>query len=89
MAKRFGVSEESVAAILEGQKDPSLFNQREIVALEYAEAVTKDSSTVSNELYQRMQGFFNDAEIIEITCLIGIFNYFNRFNNALQVDITK
>lgn len=89
MAKRFGVSEESVEALLKGQKDPNLFSEGEIVALEYAEAVTKDSNRVTNELYKRMKDNFNEEEIVEITCLIGIFNYFNRFNNALQVDITK
>lgn len=89
MAKRFGVSEESVEALLNGQRNPELFTEGELVALEYAEAVTKASNQVSDELYQRMKDCFKDEEIIEITCLIGIFNYFNRFNNALQVDITK
>jgi len=89
LAKRFGVSEESVEALLKGQRNPELFSERELVALEYAEAVTKASNKVSDELYRKMKDNFEDEEIIEITCLIGIFNYFNRFNNALQVDITK
>ena len=26
---------------------------------------------------------------IELLCAIGLFNYFNRFNNALQMEPTK
>ena len=32
---------------------------------------------------------FDDGQIIEIAAVIGLFNYFNRFNDALKVDITR
>ena len=32
---------------------------------------------------------WDEGQIVEITQVIGLFSYFNRFNNALRVDITK
>lgn len=68
---------------------PELFTEREKVALEFAEVMSKDSMNVSDDLWNRLRVFFDEGEIIEIACVIGTFNYFNRFNNALGVDITK
>lgn len=32
-----------------------------------------------------MKEHFTDCEIVEITSVIGLFNYINRFNDALGV----
>ncbi len=32
---------------------------------------------------------FDDGQIVELAAVIGLFNYFNRFNDALRVEITK
>ncbi|WIF95908.1 carboxymuconolactone decarboxylase family protein [Caminicella sporogenes] len=70
-------------------KNPEMFTEKELVALEFAEVMTVDSNKVSDELYNDMKKYFDDGEIIEIACVVGIFNYFNKFNNALKIDITK
>ena len=31
---------------------------------------------------------FDDGQIVELAAVIGLFNYFNRFNDALRVEIT-
>jgi hypothetical protein len=33
--------------------------------------------------------FYSEGEIVELLCAIGLFNYFNRFNNALHMEPTK
>jgi alkylhydroperoxidase family enzyme len=66
-----------------------MFTEKELVALEFAEAMTRDSNNVSDELYEDMKKHFDDGEIIEIACVVEIFNYFNKFNNVLKTDITK
>ncbi len=70
-------------------KNPELFTEKELVALEFAEVMTTDSNNVSDELYNDMKKHFDEGEIVEIASVIGIFNYFNKFNNALQTEITK
>lgn len=68
---------------------PDLFTEAELVALRFAEVVTKDAKQVDDELWGKLQLYFDDGEIIELISVIGLFNYFNRFNDALRVDITK
>jgi len=59
------------------------------VALRYADAVTADGNGVPDELYLALAAEWDEGQIVEITQVIGLFNYFNRFNNALRVAITK
>lgn len=88
MAKRFGVSEESIEALLAGLKNPDVFSDRELVALEFAERMSENQS-MTDDLWIRLKEHFDDGEIIEIACVVGVFNYFNRFNNILDVEVTK
>jgi hypothetical protein len=44
---------------------------------------------VSDEQFAELRGFYSEGEIVELLCAIGLFNYFNRFNNALQMEPTK
>jgi len=58
---------------------------RERLAINYAEQVTRDSNRVSPDLFDRLRAAFTDAEIVELTFLIGLITMLNRFNNALEV----
>ncbi len=66
--------------------DPSQLTDRERLAIQYAEAVTRDSNRVPDELFERLRGRFRDPEIVELTFLIGFITMLNRFNNALGVQ---
>ncbi len=51
--------------------------------------MTVDSSTVSEETFAAVKSHFDDGEVVELCAVIGIFNYFNCFNNALHMEISK
>ena len=51
--------------------------------------VNDNGHLVSDELYEALSTHWDEAQIIEITLVIGLFAYFNRVNDALRVDITK
>ena len=87
MARRLGASEAELAALAQG--DLSVFGPGERVALEFAEALTRDSNHVGDELFARLRQHFDEGEVVEIAAVAGIFNYFNRFNNALQMERTR
>lgn len=89
MAKQFGVSEQIIERLANWKDNEELFDERERVTLEFTEVMSNDSNNVSNHLWARLKQHFDDGEIIELACVIGTFNYFNRFNNALKVDVTK
>jgi AhpD family alkylhydroperoxidase len=59
--------------------------EREQLAIQYAEWVTRDSSHVPDEFFERLSGLFCDSEIVELTFVIGLITMLNRFNNALGV----
>lgn len=71
--------------------DPTspLLSDRMKVALRYAEQMTEDSRQVSDALFIELSHHFSEGAILELTAVVGLFNYFNRFNNALAMDITK
>ncbi len=86
MAKQFGVSD----AALDGLKDPGHhpFPPEQKAAVLFADAMTDGPGHVPDPVYQELRRHFSEAQIVEIACVIGLFNYFNRFNNALHVEIT-
>jgi len=65
------------------------FTPAEKAAIRLAETVTRDANSLSDEQFTELQSFYSDGEIVELLCSIGLFNYFNRFNNALQMEPTK
>ena len=65
------------------------FTASEKAALRLAETVTLDAHAVSDEQFAELRGFYSEGEIVELLCAIGLFNYFNRFNNALKMEPTK
>ncbi len=58
-------------------------------ALGFAEAMTRDSRHVAQELFAGLRRHFAEGEVVEIAAVVGLFNYFNRFNNALEMEPTR
>ncbi len=51
--------------------------------------MTLDSNNVDEDLWARLRTNFDEGEIVEIASVIGLFNYFNKFNNALRMEPTR
>jgi alkylhydroperoxidase family enzyme len=43
---------------------------------------------VDEDIWADLQANYDDGQIVELAAVIGLFNYFNRFNDALGVAIT-
>lgn len=86
MAKQFGVSD----AALRGLEDPSThpFPAEERAAFRFADAMTVGPGEVPEPVFRELARHYNEPQIVEIATVVGLFNYFNRFNNALHVEIT-
>ncbi|HVF98653.1 MAG TPA: hypothetical protein VND68_02335 [Chloroflexia bacterium] len=87
--RRVRVPEEKIAGLQVAIVDPSLFTEKELVALELADRVSESGHAVSDELWERLLQHFERDEIIELVSVCGLFNYFNRVNDALHMDITR
>ncbi|HZP23752.1 MAG TPA: hypothetical protein VFB04_09910 [Terriglobales bacterium] len=87
MARRHGWSEEQLSD-LANFRQRSDFSDAEKAALDLAERVTRDSG-VDDDFWSELRKHYDEGEIIELLAAIGLFNYFNRFNNALRMEPTK
>ena len=57
-------------------------------ALRLAEQATRDSNQVSDALFAELRQHFDEGQLVELLAVIGLFNYFNRFNNVLRMRPT-
>ena len=65
------------------------FNEAEKAALAWARQLTVDAHSIDAALFARMQKHYDEGEIVEISAMAGLFNYFNRVNDALHMEPTK
>lgn len=79
-----GASLDKVAA-LAAWRESEVFDDKERDALDYAEAMTRSDREVEGDLMRRLNGHFNDDQIIELTGLIAFQNMSSKFNSALAV----
>jgi alkylhydroperoxidase family enzyme len=59
------------------------------VALRFAEQVTESGHAVTDTMYRELAAHWDEGEIVELTLVAGLFSYFNRFNDALHVEVTR
>jgi uncharacterized peroxidase-related enzyme len=88
LARGLGWSDDQLAHLDQWPRRDD-FSPAEKAALRLAETVTRDAHSVTDEQFAELRGFYSEGEIVELLCAIGLFNYFNRFNNALQMEPTK
>jgi uncharacterized peroxidase-related enzyme len=85
---RLGTTPEQIEA-LKNWKDSPLFSEAEKVAIHLAEVMTSDSLHYSDQELADLRRFYSESEIVELMASVGLFNYFNRFNNMLQMEPTQ
>lgn len=72
-----------------GNLDPALFTPAELAALRFAEGLTLHSTAIPDSVFDELRRHFDEGELVEISLVAGLFNYFNRFNNGLDVEVTR
>ena len=65
------------------------FTDAEKTALAYAKQLTLYAHAVDEKLFARLRAHYDEGDIVEISAMAGLFNYFNRVNDALLVEPTK
>ena len=63
----------------------SLYTDDERAAIAYADAITRDPHTVTDEQVADLRRRFGDAGVFELTYQIGIENMRARMNTALGI----
>jgi len=75
---------EKFHALAEYRTNP-LYSERERAALAYVEEATR-SKRVSDATFESLRRHFDDREIVEITWLNAIENYYNLINLPLEIE---
>ena len=88
LARNLGWSDDQLSHLADWPQRED-FTPAEKAALRLTETVTRDAHKVSDEQFAELRSFYSEGEIVELLCAIGLFNYFNRFNNALQMEPTR
>lgn len=87
ISKRLGWSEDQLTH-LDHYALRDDFTLQEKTALRLAELMTRNERPLTDEEWQEMRDAFSEGEIVELMAAIGLFNYFNRFNNLLNMEST-
>jgi len=85
---KLGWSPEHIEA-LKSWRDSPLFSAAEKEAINLAEVMTNASHEYTDADVASLRRFYSEGEVVELMAAIGLFNYFNRFNNLLQMEPTK
>jgi len=77
--KNFGLTDEEIDNI----KRP--LSEKEQIAMDYAVDSTQYAYNIDEQVLKKMKQFYTDAQIVEISSVVGLFNFINRFNDSLGV----
>ncbi|ETX04358.1 carboxymuconolactone decarboxylase family protein [Candidatus Entotheonella palauensis] len=80
-----GLPSDTIARILE--PDCPGLDEIDRLVRDYAVQVTRNPQRLDDALYARLRQQFSEEQIVELTLRIALCGFFNRFNDALQIDI--
>jgi uncharacterized peroxidase-related enzyme len=76
---------------LEALKDAPIsdFTDAEKAAIYLAEVMTLYPHGYTPQDFEHLRSFYSEGEFVELMAAIGLFNYFNRFNDILEMEPTQ
>ena len=87
LGRSLGFKEEEIEAISQDYPSSDYFSPAEKAAIHWAECLTERTYKRHPEAMAQLKLYFNDAQIVEVTMISGFFNFWNRFTDALEIDI--
>lgn len=79
--KKAGVTEDELTALRMEQDPP--FSLPERAAIQYARELTRTAD--SSDTREALNEYFSSEQIVELTLVIAMANFTNRFNNGLEL----
>ena len=78
--RSFGLTDKEIDNI-----EAENLSKKEQIAIKYAVASTKHAYNINPVVFKKMKSYYTDAQIVEISSVVGLFNFINRFNDSLGV----
>src|SRR5713101_896636 len=79
-----GVPANKLADVLTYRESPH-FSERERAALQFCERITREDLEVSEECLARVREHFTEAEIVELTFIMGYQTFASKFAKAWRL----
>lgn len=67
--------------------ESDLLTAREKAAVLWAEHVTRNTARERDDIFETVRQEFSENEVVELTMISGLFNFFNRFMDSLHIPI--
>jgi uncharacterized peroxidase-related enzyme len=80
-----GVSADGVDRLLDYPDHPEL-SEIDRLVIEYAIAATERPNRLPEAMFARLRRHFTEPQIVELTLRITLCGFFNKFNDALQIE---
>ncbi len=87
-ALRLGVDADKLDQLWNYQTSP-LFSPAERVALDFAIAAGSVPNAVDDAMFARMKEHWSDEDIVEITGVIALFGFMNRWNDTMATPLER
>ena len=78
------MTDEQIRALTFYQRN-SLFDDREKAVILYADRVTRSAAVIREAALEDLRRHFSEEQIVELTLVIAVANFTNRFNDALRI----
>lgn len=85
-AERYGAEKEKLNNIWDYKTHPA-FSEAERAALDFAFAASIIPNSVDDDIAENLRMYWNEGEIVEITGVVALFGYLNRWNDSMGTEI--
>ena len=86
LGRTWGMTDDELAALEGDYAASDLFSDADKAAIAWADALTTLTYRQRPQAMTDLKAHFNEAQIVELTMISGFFNFWNRFNDGLQID---
>jgi len=80
-----GITDEQIRGLAFYQRSTA-FDAKDKATILYAERVTRGAAAIREGTLQELRQYYSEDQIVELTLVICVANFTNRFNDALQID---
>jgi hypothetical protein len=81
---KVGLADAKLAALADYRTSPA-FSERERAALDYAAEIIRRDEEVSDACFARLREPFSEADVVELTFIVGYQTFASTFAKALQL----
>ena len=82
-----GLAVDTIANILE--KDCPGLDAGDLLVRDYAMAVTEKPQYIRDRMFEDLRRHFTEEQIVELTLRTALCGFFNRFNDALMIEMEE